>query len=89
MCIWFHMLHAVHMHVFSHMWVNRRNSIDHTDDPLAPYMREDKMRIIQGTYVESINDEHNAFPETTANGVRTGGESFLAFSTNTRYHLNI
>ncbi len=83
------MLHAAHMHVYSHMWVNRRNSIDHIDEPLAPYMREDKMRNIQGTYVESINDKHNAFPETTANGVRTGGKSFLAFSTNTRYHLNI
>lgn len=69
--------------------INRHNSIDHIGDPLAPYVREDKMRIIQGTSIESINDEHNAFPETTANGVRTGGKSFLAFSTNTRYHLNI
>lgn len=85
------MPHA-HLNVFfTHVGlsINRRNSIDHIDDPFASYMREDKMRFIQGTSVESINDEHNAFPETTANGVRTGGESFLAFSTNTRYHLNI
>lgn len=72
------MVHA-HMHVFfTHMGlsINRHNSVDHIDDPLAPYVREDKMRIIQGTSVESINDEHNAFPETIANGVRTGGKAF-------------
>lgn len=72
------MPHA-HLNVFfTHVGlsINRRNSIDHIDDPFASYMREDKMRFIQGTSVESINDEHNAFPETIANGVRTGGKAF-------------
>lgn len=56
--------------------ISGHNSIDHIGDPLASYVREDKMSIIQGTSIESINDEHNAFPETTANVLEQGGKAF-------------
>jgi len=72
-----HNIHSVHISLLNfltvikgpdvpccfHMFgsINRHNSIDHIGDPLALYVREDKM-IIQGTSIESIKNEHNAFP---------------------------